>query len=193
MGGELGDAVQSGPATGERPPIGWTGMIGEEDLARLGGEAHNYGGVAVVSERESAMTGGRSRFLGCVILESLAEAGPLQGLTPVHVRREEHPGDPDATVWHVQWYYLPEAAVRELAAALAPVMKPNWYAHFFSRRVLIVILPRRVFQAGATDKTTWEPFIAYGETVGVGQHWTRRVPVEAPAYLEELGQEFDLD
>lgn len=40
LGGELGDPVQSGPATGQRASIGWTGMIGEEDLARLGGEAH---------------------------------------------------------------------------------------------------------------------------------------------------------
>ncbi len=50
----------------------------------------------MVAERESAMPGGRARFLGCVVLESLADSSPLNRLTPVHVRREEHPGDRNA-------------------------------------------------------------------------------------------------
>ena len=135
---------------------------------------------------------GEPRFLGSVILESLSDPTPLQGLTPVLVRREEHPDDPDATVWNVRWYYLPEPRVRELAAALAQVMKRKWYAHFFNRRLLIVIMPDRVFRASALDQATWEPFVAYGETVGVEPSWTRRVPVRVPEYLRELGLEFDL-
>lgn len=138
-------------------------------------------------------TKGGSYLLGSVILESLENPDPLQGFRPVHVRREEHPDDPDATVWHVQWYYLSSESVERLAAALAPVIKPNWYAHFWNRRVLTVIMPGRVFVADPNDQATWEPFMSYGETVGVGRSWTRRVPVELPAYLAELGFTFDLD
>lgn len=126
-------------------------------------------------------------FVGCVIGESLWDESPLAGLKPMAQRVVEVPDDPDATIWHVRWYRLDEAELRRRLLPLAKAMRPHWYGHFWAGDDLCVILSGRWFWAKASDKTTWDGFIAYGETVGVGRKWTGNVPTTLPEWVQARG------
>lgn len=129
------------------------------------------------------------RFVGCVILESLTDAEPLAGLTPVVERVVDVPTDPDATTWHVRWYCLDESDLLERLPGLSAAMRPHWYGHFITGDDLCVILSRQAFWASVSDKSTWRDIIAYGDTVGVDRKWTEKIPKDPPAYVREaLGQ-----
>lgn len=129
-------------------------------------------------------------FLGCVIRESLLDQAPLDGWAPVAEKVVEMPDDPDAKVWTVAWFQVSEVALRQRLYDLAAATRPNWYAHFWSGDDLCVILAGAAFWAKASDHSTWQPFIAYGDTVGVERKWTEQVPTEAPAWvLEALAQQ----
>lgn len=123
-------------------------------------------------------------MLGCVILESLENTTPLNDLRPVLREVEHHPDDPDATTWNVHWYRRSREEALALAAELAQVIRRNWYAHFFSETELIMVLSGRVFCASTSDRSTWEPFIAYGRTVGVPPSLTGRVPLRPPGQVQ---------
>lgn len=64
-------------------------------------------------------------------------------------------------------------------------MRPHWYGHFWSGDDLCVILAGRHFWASAADRSTWEPFIRYGDTVGMERKWTERTPTTPPPWVEE--------
>lgn len=129
------------------------------------------------------------QFVGCVIDESLADIRAVAGLTPVASRRADMPGDPDAEVWHTRWYLLDAAQFERLLPAVTAAMRPHWYAHFWSGDDLCVILAGRHFWASASDKATWEPFIQYGNSVGVERKWTERISTTLPGWVEAaLGQ-----
>ncbi|HYG56911.1 MAG TPA: hypothetical protein VD902_02440 [Symbiobacteriaceae bacterium] len=123
-------------------------------------------------------------FYGCVILESLKSKAPLTGWTPLAQRVVDMPDDPDATVWHVQWFQLREQDLLSRLPALAEAMRPNWYAHFWEGDDLCVILGNRFFWASSAKKETWQAFIAYGETVGVGRKWTESIPTQLPSWVQ---------
>nr|PZN42189.1 MAG: hypothetical protein DIU70_05515 [Bacillota bacterium] len=122
--------------------------------------------------------------MGCVILESLEHLEPLAGWKPVAERVAEMPDDPDATVWHVCWYQVDEASLRERLPALARAMRPHWYAHFWADDDLCVVLAGRFFWARASDRSTWQEFIAYGDSVGVERRWTENISTQLPAWVE---------
>lgn len=123
-------------------------------------------------------------FIGCVILESLEKETPLAGLQPIAERVVDMPDDPDATVWHVCWYRVDAAKLHNRLPALAEAMRPHWYAHFWAGDDLCVILSRAFFWAKASDRTTWQDFILYGDTIGVDRKWTESVPTELPAWVQ---------
>ena len=123
-------------------------------------------------------------FTGCVILESLEADNVLLGLTPIAERVAEMPRDPDAKVWHVRWYALGEEDLRRRLPILAQAIRPHWYAHFFDGDDLCVILPGRFFWASASDRSTWNAFIAYGDTQGVERRWTENIPTQVPAWVQ---------
>jgi hypothetical protein len=66
-------------------------------------------------------------FTGSIILESLETDAPLEGLTSIAERVVNMPRDPDAPVWHVRWYRIGEAGLRDRLSALAQAMRPHWY------------------------------------------------------------------
>ena len=124
------------------------------------------------------------KFVGCVILEGLRSPEPLQGWHPIAQRTVEMPDDPDATLWHVCWYQLNAESLTERLPALAAATLPHWYAHFLDGDDLCVVLAGRFFWAKVSDRTTWEPFIAYGDTVGIERKWTERIPTDLPAWVQ---------
>lgn len=124
-------------------------------------------------------------FLGCVIREGLLDLSPLDGWRPVAERVFDKPDDPDATRWHVAWFQVGEAALRDRLPALAAATLPHWYAHFWSGNDLCVILSGAAFWAKADDRATWQPFIEYGDRVGVERTWTESISTTAPAWVEQ--------
>lgn len=124
-------------------------------------------------------------FLGCVIRESLLDSFPLTGWEPIAERVFEMPDDPDAQVWHVAWFQVNEEALRERIPALAGATKPHWYAHFWEGDDLCVLLAGEAFWAQVSDRSTWQPFMEYGDTVGVERRWTERIPTQAPDWVLE--------
>lgn len=123
------------------------------------------------------------QFLGSIILESLSDTAPLASWSPVVQTVADMPDDPDAKEWHTHWYLVDEPELRSRLEALAGVMKPHWYAHFWQGDELCVILAGKAFWAKCSDRATWAPFIAYGDTVGVDRKWTQSVPTTVPAYV----------
>lgn len=106
-------------------------------------------------------------YIGCVILESLGDQHSLDGLAHLVERVVDMPNDPDAEVWHVRWYRLDQAELESRLDGLAAAMKPQWYAHFWRGDDLRVILAGRVFAVSVADRATWEPMLAYGDSVGI--------------------------
>lgn len=128
-------------------------------------------------------------FVGCLIAESLAETAPLAGLEPFAERVVEMPDDPDATTWHIGWYRVDEAELRRRLPELARAMRPHWYGHFWESDDLVVILAGKYFWARASARETWDPFIAYGEQVGVERRWTENVPTRLPEWARAASGE----
>jgi hypothetical protein len=124
------------------------------------------------------------RFFGSVIRESLQTEAPLVAWTPFVERVFEMPDDPDAKEWHVCWYQLDEADLRSRLPALAEAMRPHWYAHFWEGDDLCVVLAGQFFWPKASDRATWHPFIAHGDSVGIDRKWTESVPTTLPAWVQ---------
>lgn len=122
-------------------------------------------------------------FVGCVIAESLKTEAPLRGLQPIAERVTHVPDDPDSTTWHVRWYQVDEDDLRRRLPELAQAMKPHWYGHFWRQDDLCVILAGKVFWATASDRSTWQDFIDYGEEVGLGRKWTESIPTKLPEWV----------
>lgn len=127
-------------------------------------------------------------FVGCVILESLDDPAVLTGWQPFAQREADVPEDPDATVWHTAWYQVREDELRQRLPALARAMRPHWYAHFWEGDDLCMVLAGKSFWAKVSDRSTWDEFIAYGDTVGVERKWTERVPTEVPDWAKTGGR-----
>lgn len=123
-------------------------------------------------------------FVGCVILESLDTDAPVQGLIPIAERVVDMPRDPDATVWSVRWFEIGEEDLRRRLPLLAQAMRPHWYAHFWGGDDLCVILSKRFFWAKASDRSTWDEFVAYADTVGVDRKWTQNISTVLPAWVQ---------
>ncbi|HLN65407.1 MAG TPA: hypothetical protein VK464_28115 [Symbiobacteriaceae bacterium] len=126
----------------------------------------------------------RRKFVGCVILESLNSLDSLNGWQPIAERTVEMPDDPDATLWHVCWYQIDADTLNERLPALTAAMQPHWYAHFWEGDDLCVVLAGQFFWAKVSDRSTWEPFIAYGDSVGIERKWTERIPTDLPAWVQ---------
>lgn len=125
-------------------------------------------------------------MLGSVIRESLQDPSPLNEFDPVYTEVEQHPEDPDATIWHVDWYLLNRDTVERLVDLLARCVRRNWYVHFFNRQELVVIMFGAGFWANPNDRSSWKKFIEYGTKVGVAPKWTTRVPIVPADHLLEL-------
>jgi hypothetical protein len=91
--------------------------------------------------------------------------------------------DPDSTTWRLCWYRIGEEDLRGRLPALAEAMRPHWYAHFFEGDDLCVILAGRHFWVSASNRATWQDFLAHGDTVGVDRRWTENVPTKLPPWV----------
>lgn len=125
------------------------------------------------------------RFLGCLIEESLFDPAVVASWAPFVQKVVSVPEDPDATVWHVNWYRVAEEALLGRLDALAAAMKPNWYGHFWAGDRLCVILPGRIFWLPTSYTREWDEMIEYGESVGVERRWTERIPTVLPDWVAE--------
>ena len=101
-------------------------------------------------------------YLGTIVEESLEDNCVLNDFHILNVRvtNEDNPTER----WHL---YKVEATLEQLQK-LSSVLKPEkWYAHFWSGDEMIVVFRDKTFTQKVSDKSTWEPAIQYGISIGI--------------------------
>jgi len=101
-------------------------------------------------------------YLGTIIEESLEDSRVLNNFNILNVRitNEDNPTE--------RWHLCKVEATPEQLQKLSSVLKPErWYAHFWSGDEMIVIFRDKTFTQKVDDKSTWEPAIQYGLSVGI--------------------------
>lgn len=102
-------------------------------------------------------------YQGCIVLESLEDSRILNDFSVLGVRvtSEESP----AERWHLFTIQAPEKVIKKLSLFIKP---QKWYAHFWNEnKHIIAIFRDHVFEFDFDNKTSWEPAIQYGLSVGI--------------------------
>jgi hypothetical protein len=101
-------------------------------------------------------------YVGTIIEESLEDPRVLNDfhILSVGITKEDNPSDR----WHL---YKVEGAAEQFKKLASVINEGKWYAHFWSGEEMIVVFRNKTFNQKVTDKTTWEPAIQYGLSIGV--------------------------
>lgn len=98
------------------------------------------------------------KYRGVIIVESLVDPNVVKGLTTVE---EEYDQESD-------WHLVTVAASEEQISALAANIKDGpWYIHFWHGDDVIVVFQNKTFNMKHGDKTTWQPVVQYGQSIGI--------------------------
>lgn len=101
-------------------------------------------------------------YLGTIVEESLEDSRVLNDFHILNVRitNEDNPAD--------RWHLYKVETTPEQLQKLSSVLKPEkWYAHFWSGDEMIVVFRDKTFTQKVSDKSTWEPAIQYGLSIGI--------------------------
>lgn len=105
----------------------------------------------------------RPRFyIGTIVEESLEDSRVLNDFHILNTRitKEDNPAE--------RWHLCKVEATPEQLQKLSAVLKPEkWYAHFWNGNKIIVVFRDKTFEQKADDKSTWEPAIQYGLSIGI--------------------------
>ncbi len=117
-------------------------------------------------------------FLLGVIEESLENLDTLETLNPFFFsqRIEEIPED-TTPIWHTNEYHVPDEDIAGLLPVLERQVKKTWYVHAFNDKNLVVILRNKSFTVSLYKDVTWDPMIAYGESVNVEKRYLENIPL----------------
>lgn len=99
---------------------------------------------------------------GTVVEESLQDNRYVNGLEVVSVRISD--AEESGNRWHLYRINLPKEQLIELSGQLRP---EKWYAHFWDSTTIFVVFPGKVFEMSRWDKSTWQPVIDYGQSIGI--------------------------
>lgn len=86
-------------------------------------------------------------YKGFVLSESLKNPLVLNNFEKIYVKVEHHPefmGEPK--IWHDFKLSIKDEDIDKTAEILAGEMKETWYAHFWNKNTVYVILPNKVFK-----------------------------------------------
>ncbi|MFY9493441.1 MAG: DUF3850 domain-containing protein [Minisyncoccia bacterium] len=101
-------------------------------------------------------------YLGTIVEESLEDSRVLNDFHILNVRITNN--NNPAERWHL---HKVEATLEQLQK-LSSVLKPErWYAHFWSGDEMIVAFRDKTFIQKVSNRSTWEPAIQYGLSVGI--------------------------
>ncbi|OGF63247.1 hypothetical protein A3C77_04485 [Candidatus Giovannonibacteria bacterium RIFCSPHIGHO2_02_FULL_45_13] len=85
-------------------------------------------------------------FKGFVLSESLKNPTVLNKFDKIKVIVERHPEYPPVPIWHDFKLKITDKDVNKTLNIFAREMKDAWYAHFWNKKILYVVLPEKIFK-----------------------------------------------
>lgn len=116
-------------------------------------------------------------FIGCIILESLADQSVMQGVVIEAAKDCPAPAGDRFSVWHQRLIRGGEGQADSFAGMLARATTEDYYAHYFNESKLYVVFRNRFFVLPKVKDSSWDEMIDFGKTVGVGAEYTGSIPV----------------
>lgn len=103
-----------------------------------------------------------SKYKGTIVEESLEDNRILNDFEIIGFRisKAENPADR----WHL---YTVLVSLEEIALLSDNNIKVKWYMHFWKGKEVIAIFQGKKFEFNFDDKTSWEPAISYGLSLGI--------------------------
>lgn len=103
------------------------------------------------------------KYKGTIVEESLKDNRILNDftITSVRISKADNPAD--------RWHLYTVLVSLEDIMRLQEGIKPKWYMHFWKSREVIAIFQGKKFEFNFDDKSSWEPAIAYGLSIGIPQ------------------------
>lgn len=101
------------------------------------------------------------KFKGTIVEESLIDNRVINDFEIVgsRISKDENPAD--------RWHLYTVLVSREDIEKLYQNIKPKWYMHFWQGRDIIAIFQGQKFEFNYDDKTSWEPAINFGLSIGI--------------------------
>lgn len=97
-------------------------------------------------------------YEGVIITESLVDPNVVKGLTILQEEYDQESG----------WHLVTVTATETKIGALAEQIKDGpWYIHFWHGDDVIVVFQNKTFNMKHGDKTTWQPVVQYGQSIGI--------------------------
>ena len=73
----------------------------------------------------------------------------------------------DDVIFSERWHlYTIQASIQEIER-ISKSIKSGWYAHFWKDRNMIVVFKNKLFEFNYDDKSSWQPAVEYGLSVGI--------------------------
>lgn len=105
-----------------------------------------------------------AKYRGVIVREGLKDAQIIKQLEVLErkVTREVAP----VRRWHLYKVRVTRNEIKMLGKNLA---SPKWYMHFWQARRVIAVFHDKQFEFDYDDKTSWEPVIEHGLSLGIPQ------------------------
>jgi len=100
-------------------------------------------------------------YKGIIVEESLENNRIINDIkvVKVEISLEEDPSER----WHI---YTVEVS-KEQIEKLSKNIKQKWYMHFWKNKNIIAIFKNKIFEFNFDDKSSWNPAVEYGLSVGI--------------------------
>jgi len=119
-----------------------------------------------------------SDYIGCIILESLADESVIDLFTVEASNDRRAPDGEKFPIWRERLIRVSDAQGEASAEHLASAMREGFYAHFFNDAWLFVVFKGRAFKLPKEMDASWDEMIEYGRTLDVDPHYTRNIPLK---------------
>ncbi|MFA6072397.1 MAG: hypothetical protein WC810_27865 [Janthinobacterium sp.] len=102
-----------------------------------------------------------NNYKGTIVEESLIDNRILNDLKIIDFRvsKDENPVDR----WHLYTVLVTNQDIERLSQNI----KPKWYMHFWKDREVIAVFQNKIFKFNYDDKSSWEPVVNYGLSIGI--------------------------
>lgn len=95
-------------------------------------------------------------YKGIIVLESLKDPKILDTFTVLNKEIDED--------WHL---ITVEANEKQIESLSQELKVGTWYTHFWKGDDVIVVFPNKIMKMKHSDKSTWQPVIEYGQSIGI--------------------------
>ena len=98
------------------------------------------------------------KYKGVIIEESLEDKSILKNFEIISQTVSENLG------WHIDTVLVSESDFEKLAQI---IKRGTWYMHFWVKEKMVAIFYGKIFSFDFNDKTSWEPVLKYGLSLGI--------------------------